>query len=161
MAEPKNNTMSYRAKSNDSFNTRLRFFIFDCVINNIPFTEDDFIDFTADDNLIYLYTAKYYHTKRDLPFEGSNSLTVDEIYRKIKEVKTQNNDSIKTLKERYFNEVFKTNLPEDEYNNLINTKECHYCKITIKKLRNLHKRANYIKRTNGVGIWKLTEKSLI
>ena len=131
--------MSYKQKSNDSFKTRLRFFVFNMVLENIEkFSKEDFLKFTVSEELILLYTAEYYQLGTKETLNSSKcKLTINEIYQKVKYIEAENQEPINNCRERYYNEIFKKNFPEPLYNELKYAEECFYCKITKEEIKEL------------------------
>ncbi len=124
--------MSYRSKSTDSFNTRMRLFIFNCVIHDKKeFLDHEFLDFAITKDLIQCYTAEYFQF---LPTDNLVTIPcskkISEIYTEMKEFETKHVDRWKNLDEIYFNKVFQKQLQEKDFNALTNAQECFYCGIT-------------------------------
>ena len=61
--------MTYNAKSNDSFNARLRFYLFYCVLHEKPIDKNEFLAFDIDKSpaidYVNLYTTEYQQFKRN------------------------------------------------------------------------------------------------
>lgn len=124
--------MSYRSKSTDSFNTRKRLFIFNCVIHDMKdFSDQEFLDFVITNDLIQCYTAEYFQfLPSDTLFTIPCSKKISVIYAELKAFETYHDARWKELDEAYFNVVFQKHFPEEDFNDLINAHECFYCGIT-------------------------------
>lgn len=128
--------MSYQSKSNDSFESRLRIYIFDIVINDIPFNFETFLayDLKQKKEIIKQFTAEYYQLEREHEINGKS---LDEIYAEMKQFRNDNSSIISGWKETYFEKVFKGFLSETEYLVLVEAQQCAYCNITKDQINEL------------------------
>ncbi|QQS52695.1 MAG: hypothetical protein IPM71_08165 [Bacteroidota bacterium] len=128
--------MSFRSKSTDSFNTRKRFFIFDCVLNNRNLIiEDDFIKFEITEQLVQLFTAEYYQIEGNKTLKSHPSpLTINEIYARMKSIEEMQVAELKILEKKYFEEIFKSQFPENTFNELNKADHCYYCGLTMQDI---------------------------
>lgn len=148
--------MSYQSKSADSFNPRLRFYLFEKVLvhKNAAF-EPSLIEFLAFDlrkkeDLIYQYTAKYYHLERKETLDG---ILIDEIYEFLKCADGKVKSKKEEWRKRYYTDVYKEQFTEQKYQDLINEKECLYFETAFEGIRDLIT-AGKIYKKNERG-WKL------
>jgi 5-methylcytosine-specific restriction endonuclease McrA len=129
---------TYRSKAKDSFKTRMRFFIFDCIVNQKIPSMDNFLKFNLNNQneIIKVYTTQYWQMNRNDRLEGTLAkYTIDQIYNKIEEHKITFKDENKWFNE-YF-ELFKGMYPESVFNKHINAEYCHYCKISRSQILEL------------------------
>ncbi|WNB17546.1 hypothetical protein [Marivirga arenosa] len=132
--------MSYQSKSTDSFNTRLRFYLFEKVLKhkNAEFKPSlqEFMDFDLRDKeeLIYKYTAEYYHKERNDSVDG---VEIDKIYKFIKDSENKLKPRLEEWRVGYFIEVFSRILSKNQYEKLIKETECYYCNTSIEKIQEL------------------------
>jgi len=131
--------MSYRSKSLDSFNTRQRFFIFDCVLNGKKtFTEEEFIQFNISEELVKLFTAEYYQLEGNGRLVSHDSpLAINQIYSAMNVLVEENRILLKTIEQRYFKEIFVREFPENIYKHLMAAEKCFYCGITKEDIKEL------------------------
>jgi hypothetical protein len=137
--------MSYKSKSDDSFNSNLKFYLFKKVIENKTETIEleDFLSFSIENeiSLIDLYTTRYlkYYSHEKIANEFDK--TVDQIYKEIKVLSENLKVSLTLWKQEYFQKIFQNKLPKESYDQLINSKKCHYCQAdesAFKALFNSH-----------------------
>lgn len=122
----------YKAKAKDSFTTKKNLFLFDLAINGLnQFSNDDFIKFEIKSDLVKRYTSEYWQELEN--YTGINSITIKDIYDKIEKLKKEHLQQFKQLEDNYiinFSKIF----PEEEFHQLSQKEECHYCKITTKQI---------------------------
>lgn len=132
--------MSYYSKSTDSFNTRLRFYLFEKVLetkgSHFEPSLDEFLQFDLrnKEGLIHKYTAKYYHRKREDNVDG---MLIDNIYYALKKIDVFLIPLKEAWRKRYFKEVYIDQFSGEAYIKLINADVCEYCEMPIVKLRQL------------------------
>ena len=145
---------TYRSKAKDSYNTRMRFFKFHCVVNGVDFNNENFKAFRnvegEDENIAItkIYTTQYYQRKRHETLDGVKNtyLTIDEIYKKIKDLNAYDEedwftDYLTDFEHQYSKEKFQ----EDTH-----AEECHYCHITKDDIETLvTKKMLYKKNERG------------
>jgi len=137
----------YKEKAKDSFKTKKNLFLFSIAIEDIEsFTKSDFTTFKISSELVKLYTTEYWQQPEE---KTIRKLTIKEIYKKINEIELSNIELIKSLETEYI-ATFDTVLPEKDFLNIINTKNCKYCGISISKIELLaEKRKLYKKSLRG------------
>lgn len=134
--------MEYKAKSNDSFNARLRFYLFACALKGKELDKQDFLDFDIDKGLakelVHLYVTEYqqYPTSHKVAFDN-NIKDNNELYHDMALLKKNNKSLIGEWKEDYYKEVFQHKLPVLEFKKLKEVKHCHYCKTSKEELTKL------------------------
>ncbi|WP_340153444.1 hypothetical protein [uncultured Marivirga sp.] len=133
--------MTYLSKSNDSFKSRLRIFLFEKVINGKTVNPSQLREFLRYDllsrkDLIKKYTADFYHTERLDKLPGTD-LQIDAIYVAMKEAERKLKAELPKWRKAYFNDVFKGQFHQSKFNELLEAKQCHYCKITIDEIMEL------------------------
>ena len=142
---------TYRSKAKDSFNTRMRFFKFHCVVNIIEPSMIGFLafDLSKQEDLIKIHTAQYYQREKSDKLEGvKTKLPISEIYKKIEEL-----TFLREIESEWFEEYFKqfkSQYSEDKFNKDTNAKECHYCHITLDEINTLADKQKLFKK-NGRG----------
>ncbi|WP_297085410.1 hypothetical protein [uncultured Draconibacterium sp.] len=137
---------SYNEKAKQSFLTRLRFFRFYCVVNDLSFTKENFLTFKTEnhENLITVYTAQYsqWHRKdrlEDIP----KKLSVQDAYEAMEQLIISDetdwyNDYFEQFKDRYPYQIFENQAKADT---------CEYCKITIDVINQLADKKKIFKKT--------------
>ena len=129
---------TYRSKAKDSYNTRMRFLKFHCVVNDIAPTINSFLEFdlSKHEDLVTIYTCQYYQWDSSDKLEGVKSeLSINEIYKKIKHLNFTKDIESEWF-EKYF-KIFKTQYSEDNFKKDTNAQECYYCKITLDEINTL------------------------
>jgi 5-methylcytosine-specific restriction endonuclease McrA len=134
--------MTYNDKSNDSFNARLRFYLFYCVLANKTVNQTGFLEFDIDDfpslKYVDLYTTEYQQFNRRHVVEvDGNSLTNDKVYSEIKKLAEVHKSETDSWKSIYREEVFTKKLTPSEFTTFEKVEECGYCKITISEIDEL------------------------
>jgi len=134
----------YRKKAKDSFKTKKNIFLFDRVINNkIEFTYEDFEKFQITNDLVKIYAGEYWQQEYTYVINGK---TIKEIQDRIAEIESKN-IKLKEFEKKYI-ENFSKIFPEEDFEKLLNQKECHYCKITIEELEKLADKRKLFNKTN-------------
>jgi hypothetical protein len=141
--------MNYRTKSNASFRTRKRFFIFNCIIKGIQsFTDPDFMNFKIDNELVKLYATEYFQFYSDDKLKNFNCpLTINEIYCKMMDFEKEHANRFKNLEGRYFNEIFPVIFPLDKFELLGKKEKCYYCDITLEEVELLVEKGQIFKKS--------------
>lgn len=135
---------TYRSKAKDSFNTRMRFFKFQHIVNKTDFTKDAFLNFNLSRNqdVIEIYTTQYFQLKQDKVLSKTKTkLKISEVYKAMKELPNNDIDWF----EEYFKD-FKSQYTEERFEADTGAKECFYCKITIDKIYELVDRKQLFKK---------------
>jgi len=125
---------SYEDKAKDNFNAMLPIYLFDFYlykdgkedVGNPSY--EGFIKFKIEGDLIKLYATEYFQAERT---ESLKNKKINDIYNFIEKHK-----NIEYKKEKYLKE-FEQILTRDKFKELLNTKECSYCGITIKDIHSL------------------------
>lgn len=144
--------MSYQSKSNNSFESRLRIYIFDVVVNNIPFNLKTFLNYDLKNKkeIIEVFTAEYYQSDREHKINGKS---LDVIYDNMKAIRQNEIIKSEQWSQQYYENTFPSLLSKEEYDRLKETKICEYCEITIDKINELaSKRQLFKKNERG---WKM------
>jgi len=132
--------MTYLSKSTDSFNIRLRFYLFSKVLEykNADFEPslEEFIQFDLrnKEDLILKYTAEYYHKKRK---DKVDDVVIDDIYEFILKAENALKPQLEKWRASYYHKVFPDLLSVNQYEELVNSTDCYYCKTPIQKIRDL------------------------
>ncbi len=127
--------MNYESKSKDSFKSRLRFYLYYCVIKNLEVNEDEFIRFDIDtpeaEQYVLEYTSIYHQEERSYVIAGKCLNTI------YSEIKAKEQVSLLNWR-RYHDDVFVKKFTVDEFNELVKaTKKCDYCGITLDQINTL------------------------
>ncbi|MFW5803636.1 MAG: hypothetical protein ACOCWG_00225 [bacterium] len=136
---------SYNEKAKQSFNTRLRFFKFNCVVNDVPFTKENFLKFKIEKNedIVSVYTTQYCQWfEQDLLENIPKKLTVRDAYEAIEKLQLTDesdwfNDYFEQFKERYPSEIYLKHSKADT---------CGYCKITLETINLLVNKKKIFKK---------------
>ena len=137
----------YKVKAKDSFNTKWKLFLFNHVIsksNPDKLTFGEFSKFKIDDNLVQIYSAEYWQKDRNLKLNDDNDLVIDNIYKSLK--KLDENSKFKNVCKFEYVKNFEKIFLYTEFLELINEKECSYCKLTIEKVEQLAERKKLFKK---------------
>ncbi len=134
--------MTYNAKSNDSFNARLRFYLFYCVLHEKPIDKNEFLAFDIDKSpaidYVNLYTTEYQQFDREYTItEFGNIKNNNQIYDALQKLTKESKADYDLWKMDYKTNVFSEKLSEDQFKTLLDKKECAYCKITINEIEQL------------------------
>lgn len=128
------NKSKYIAKAKDSFKTKKNLFLFNLAIRQLnEFSDDDFISFEIDIDMVKTYVNEYWQEFED---HKISDITVKEISQNIEELSKLHKDQLELLQKNYivnFSNIY----PEDEFQKLLQKDECHYCKITTKQIETL------------------------
>jgi len=137
----------YREKAKDSFKTKLNLYVFE---KHITESKDkigleDFQNFIITDDLVLIYTSKYWNWYPDVEFCSIPSsvdlskytkLTSNELQKAMKNWRENNTFLIEKFEKDYvanFGKVF----PKYEFSELFNMHKCEYCEITIPEINDL------------------------
>jgi hypothetical protein len=138
----------YQRKAKESFNTKLNFFVFYWVLNNLEKIElNDFVKFEITKDLVLKYTSEYWQKYEHEIIEGF-SLTVKEIWSKTENIKSSHSLLFKEFEKDYIENTFPKKFSEKEFENLVCKKEnhCQYCKITIEDIEKLAENRKIFKK---------------
>lgn len=135
----------YNSKCKDSFNTKLKMYLFDCVIHGKKdiFNRDEFEKFEITPVLKKIYVSRYYQYDpkdkikdicSDIDKTIIPDLTINDVYNKIKSY--ENSEQVKELENDYV-EFFKENFPEEKFVDRLNETECYYCGLTLERIDEL------------------------
>lgn len=134
----------YNAKSNDSFNARLRFYLFYCALQGgeKQIDKSEFMRFDIDENpaleYVNLYVTEYQQFNRKHTIsKDKNKRDNDEIYAALKKLEKENKPEISGWKDDYRKYIFSAKLNEEQFNTFKDEKKCGYCKITIDEINEL------------------------
>lgn len=130
---------NYRVKAKESFNTRLRFFIFYCITNKREFNKSNFLNFDLENHydIIEIFCTQYYQLDLSESIKDIDcNLTVNQIYIEMEEYKNRKVEYSDWFGE-YFNQIFIYRYPEENYIKDLEAKECSYCKLTIEEIYRL------------------------
>jgi len=157
--------MKYNDKSNDSFNARLRFYYFSCVLkDDLAIDRDEFIQFDIDkgDALEYvnLYIGQYQQYEKEYVIEDqkgakSNAVIYDELQQLIKSKKAETD----SWREYYRGEVFKHKLSKDQFKVFEKIKNCFYCGTSLAQIDDLASQDLLFKKTERGFSLELDRKS--
>ncbi|MBK6267312.1 hypothetical protein JKA74_19880 [Marivirga sp. S37H4] len=149
--------MTYLSKSNNSFKSRLRIFLFDKIINGQAvdsFLLEEFLqyDLSGKQSLINKFTAEFYHTKRKQNLSGTD-MQIDDIYLSMKEAERDLKQMLPNWRKEYFHKVFRNQLQPDKFKELQEADTCYYCEITLNEILELvHNKKIYKKNERG---WRM------
>ena len=135
--------MSYKSKSNDSFNSRLRFYVFKCALTEEGLNKKAFLEFDVDENLalefVELYITEYQQFESNCKIVKYNKSKRDNnaICSKMKVLDNENKTEIDSWREDYFTDVFKKKLKESDFQKFGKVKCCGYCGITLDEINEL------------------------
>jgi 5-methylcytosine-specific restriction endonuclease McrA len=118
----------YKAKANDSFQTKCNLFLYHSVVNDkFGFTGSDFEEFQITGDIITEYTTVYH---QELENEEINGKKIKEIEKKIKELTESSVGQLKEFKDKYVFEKFPKIFPKEQFYKMLDIKKCCYCGIT-------------------------------
>jgi 5-methylcytosine-specific restriction endonuclease McrA len=142
--------MTYLSKSNDSFKSRLRFFLFEKTLAQTPVNSshlEEFLEYhlLKKKDITLKYTAEFYHTERGKDLPGTD-LQIDAIYVSMKEAGRALKPELPKWRKAYFNKVFKQQFKESKFNELMEAEQCHYCEITLTEISHLIKNKKIYKK---------------
>lgn len=135
--------MDYKSKSNDSFKSRLRFYLFKLALTEDSIKQKDFIEFDIDEypakEFVDLYTTEYQQldTTDEVSKYNKAELNNNGLYIKMKALEKDNKVKLDSWREVYFEEVFEGKLSKKKFEDFENKDHCGYCKTSIKTIRNL------------------------
>jgi 5-methylcytosine-specific restriction endonuclease McrA len=149
--------MTYLSKSNDSFKSRLRFYLFEKTVIGDSDKSPNLEEFLSYDlkkkkDIIKRYTAEFFHTERKEVLAGTD-MKIDEIYIAIKEAEKKLKSELPAWRKTYYNQVFKDQFTTNKFKALSTANQCHYCEITIDEIIELiENKKIYKKNERG---WKM------
>lgn len=149
--------MSYLSKSNDSFKSRLRFYLFEKTLKKEAIDAsllEEFLKYNLKDkrSIINKYTAEFFHTERGEVLSGTD-MQIDDIYLAIKKAEKDLKSELPAWRKAYYNQVFKKQLKPETFKKLSVADQCYYCEITIDEIIELiNKRKIFKKNERG---WKM------
>lgn len=134
----------FTSKANDSFNTKLKMYLFNMAINQTweSFSQEDFTYFKIDQKLVNEFTTEYWQEFHDYTING---LTINQIYKIMEEKRIEFKDEIEKFRKDYvagFEKLYERN----NFYKFLDTDKCEYCGISITELeklaitRHLHKK---------------------
>ncbi len=149
--------MTYLSKSNDSFKSRLRFFLFEKTlakqsVNSFHLEEFLQYDLKEKKDIIKQYTAEFYHTERGEVLPGTD-MQIDEIYIALKESERALKSELPKWRKEYFHKVFKKQLSKKLFEEILVSQQCYYCKTTLEEIFELIRNKKIFKK-NERG-WKM------
>ncbi len=125
---------NYRSKAKESFKTRIRFFKFECVLNEKVFSKEEFLNYQLDLDFINQVTAQYYQWLSNDKMVGFiNAPTVEEVYKMLLQLP---GDLVNDWFDEYYIE-FQKQFPISEFENLVKVETCHYCGINLEEINEL------------------------
>lgn len=130
--------MTYLSKSNDSFKSRLRIFLFDKIISGQKVNSshlEEFLQYNllGKNDLIKKFTAEFYHTERGENLPETN-MQIDDIYLSMKVSERDLIPALSKWRKEYYNKVFKNQFQLNKFNELLEAKRCYYCEITLDEI---------------------------
>lgn len=127
--------MSYQSKAKDSFQTKIRLFVYYRVSRDIPeFELGDFVSFSISPDLVREYTTVYWQEHVDFKIRKK---TIKEIEKQIDEIETDRKTLIKDCEEHYVKQRFPEIFPKSDFDTLMKAEACYYCGITLKEINQL------------------------
>jgi len=129
---------SYNKKAKDSFNTRLRFFKFNCAVNDMQFIKENFLKFKMEEHedVTNIYTAQYCQWNEKDQLENVNKkITVQDAYEAMKNFNLTENEESDWFND--YMEQFKDRYPFDIFLKHSKADTCEYCKITLDTINKL------------------------
>ena len=134
----------YRIKAKDSFKTKKKLFLFSLAVQTFnSFSAIDFANFTISEDLEKKYSSEYW---QQLDNYQINNISIKEITQQIEQLENINTDLLKSLETQYI-ENFSLKFTEYDFVKLIETKNCHYCKITIDEIETLAENKKLYKKS--------------
>ncbi len=144
--------MNYRSKSNDSFKSRLKFYIFSQVLKGLETVDkNDFMKFDTDEKeqvkFVDLYVTEYqqFSTKFVINSQG-NKKTNNEVYYAMKALEEKHKSEINTWRDDFYENVFKVKFPKDEFEKLEKKQCCYYCGVPQPEIDRLIKEKKIFKK---------------
>ncbi|MGM0530563.1 MAG: hypothetical protein ACQER7_04365 [Bacteroidota bacterium] len=140
----KDNEAKYKKKAEASFKTKLNLFLFQCALNEkTSFKDSEFEEFQINEELVKKYTTQYWQWELHEEIENKK---IEDLIKSIDKLKEVNKETIKKLKLQYiksFDRVFS----KEDFEKLLDEKECHYCKITEDRIENLCDKGKLFKKS--------------
>jgi hypothetical protein len=139
----------HKTKAKDSFKTKWNLFLFECALNRkTKFTELDFEDFKIQDELVHIYSAKYYqYLNEDVV---KDNLTVEKVYEGINSLEKNHIDLKIKLENQYvknFEDVFSLHDFERFVNGRDSVPRCAYCNINESIINELANKEKIFKKS--------------
>jgi 5-methylcytosine-specific restriction endonuclease McrA len=142
-----NHSAKYKSKAKESFDAKFKLYLFHKHLQKDEGTIslEDFGKFKINDEIVGLYTTKYWNWYHDVKFNAIHStfkydiktdLTSDALYLSMKNWKEKSKQLIQTMLDDYVKN-FSAIFPEDKFESLLQAKECHYCGITLEIINEL------------------------
>ena len=159
------NNMNYKSKSNDSFNSRLRFYVFKCALTKEDLHKKAFLEFDVDENpaleFVELYITEYQQFESNHKIVKHNKSKRDNnaLYSKMKVLDNENKTEIDSWREDYFKDVFKKKLNESDFKKFGKVKCCGYCGITLDEINELASNKKLFKKNERGFNLELDRKS--
>ena len=148
--------MNYKSKSNDSFNSRLRFYLFKVALAGTAVRKEEFLAFDIDVHThreyVDLYTTEYqqYDVDHKVSKYNNANLNNQKLYAKMDSLKKSNLAETDLWKADYFKLVFTSKLKEQDFKSFEKDENCGYCKTSILTIREMMK-SNKIFKKNERG----------
>lgn len=148
--------MNYKSKSNDSFNSRLRFYLFKVALASTVIRKEEFLAFDIDVDphreYVDLYTTEYqqYDVDHKVSKYNKANLNNQKLYAKMDSLKKTNLAETDLWKADYFKLVFTDKLKEHDFKSFEKDENCGYCKTSILTIREMMK-SNKIFKKNERG----------
>ncbi len=134
----------YRIKAKDSFKTKKKLFLFSLAIQTLDsFSVGDFEEFTISEDLENKYSSEYWQQLENYEI---NNISIKEISQRIEKLENIHTDLFKSLESQYI-EKFSLKFPESDFVKLIETKQCHYCQITLDEIETLGEKKKIYKKS--------------
>jgi hypothetical protein len=127
----------YNAKAKDSFKTKLNLYLFKKTLEDSwhQFSQNDFVQFEIDDELVRKYTAVYWQYEIDYPI--TETKTILAVQEEITSKQKEHAELIVALKRDYVENFFPGVYPTAKFQELIASEKCEYCDITIPEIEAL------------------------
>ncbi|WP_430816386.1 hypothetical protein [Carboxylicivirga sp. RSCT41] len=129
---------TYNEKAKQSFNTRLRFFKFNCAVNEMVFNKENFLRFKLEEQeaIIAIYTAQYCQWLDNDQLKGiGKTLTVEGAYEAITDISLSKEDESDWFAD--YMEQFEIRYPYNIFENHSKADTCEYCKMTLDTISKL------------------------
>jgi len=137
----------YRSKAKASFKTKLDLFLFKTSLNKAyPVDFSNFPTFVIDDSLIKEYTTIYW--QESVEHEIRDGKTINDIYFEIKVWKEEYKKEISSIRKDYVDNQFKSIYPPEKFDELLKENHCHYCGITIERVKELALKRKLFKKSS-------------
>lgn len=151
---------TYHSKAKDSFYTRMRFFKFNCVVNEVDFTKENFLKFKLVENedLIHIYTSQYYQWETNNKLEGvKTQMQIKDIYDAMKQINLSREEK-EDWYQSYYKSYMLLNYPKDEFYKDKQADTCYYCDTTLEMIRELAARQKLFKKNERGFVMEIDRK---